>query len=55
MIFLTGDTHIPIDVSKLNTKNFPEQKNLTSDDYVIILGDFGLYWRQLPPPNTFGV
>ena len=46
MIFLTGDTHIPIDISKLNTKNFPEQKSLTSDDYVIILGDFGLYWND---------
>lgn len=46
MIYLTGDTHIPLDISKLNTKNFPEQKNLTSDDYVIILGDFGLYWHE---------
>lgn len=46
MIYLTGDTHIPIDVSKLDTKNFPEQKNLTRDDYVIILGDFGLYWHD---------
>ena len=46
MIYLTGDTHIPLDISKLNTKNFPEQKNLTRDDYVIILGDFGLYWHE---------
>lgn len=46
MIYLTGDTHIPIDISKLNTTNFPEQKNLTRDDYVIILGDFGLYWHE---------
>ena len=46
MIYLTGDTHIPIDINKLNTKNFPEQKNLTRNDYVIILGDFGLYWHE---------
>lgn len=46
MIFITGDTHIPIDISKLNTTNFPEQKNLTQDDYLIILGDFGLYWHK---------
>ena len=46
MVYLTGDTHIPIDISKLNTTNFPEQKNLTRNDYVIILGDFGLYWHE---------
>ena len=44
-IYITGDTHIPIDISKLSTRNFPEQKELTREDYVIILGDFGLYWR----------
>lgn len=46
MIYLTGDTHIPIDISKLNMKQFPEQKDLTRDDYLIILGDFGLYWHE---------
>jgi len=45
-IFLTGDTHIPIDVKKLNTKSFPEQKALTKDDYLIVLGDFGLLWKK---------
>ena len=44
MIYITGDTHIPIDISKLNTKNFPEQKNLTKQDYVVICGDFGGVW-----------
>ena len=34
-IFLTGDTHIPIDVEKLNTKSFPQQKELTKDEYCI--------------------
>ena len=46
MIYLTGDTHISIDIVKLNTNNFPEQKNFTKDDYVIILGDFCLYWHD---------
>ncbi|MEE0264760.1 MAG: metallophosphoesterase [Acutalibacteraceae bacterium] len=44
MIYVTGDTHIPIDISKLNTKKFPEQKELTGDDFVIICGDFGGVW-----------
>ena len=46
MIYLTGDTHIPLDISKLNTTRFPGQNTLTRDDYVIILGDFGLYWHK---------
>jgi len=41
MIFITGDTHIPIDVQKLNDKSFPKQKELTERDYLIICGDFG--------------
>lgn len=45
-IYLTGDTHIPIDIRKLNTKNFPEQKTLTDKDYLIVLGDFGLLWHE---------
>ena len=41
MIFVTGDTHIPLDISKLNSEQFPQQKELTKNDYVIICGDFG--------------
>ena len=44
MIFVTGDTHIPLDISKLNSANFPQQKELTKNDYVIICGDFGGVW-----------
>lgn len=40
-IFITGDTHADYDWKKLTTKYFPEQKELTKDDYVIIAGDFG--------------
>ena len=46
VIYLTGDTHLPIDMDKLNSKHFPEQKKLTRDDYVIVLGDFGLLWHE---------
>lgn len=42
MIFMTGDTHA--DISRLNRQSFFEQKELTKDDYVIILGDFGMVW-----------
>ncbi len=42
MIFLTGDTHG--DIRRLNTESFYEQKEMTKDDYLIILGDFGLVW-----------
>lgn len=52
-IFVTGDTHGAdqlgfFDVSgympRFNTRNFPEQKQMTKDDYVIICGDFGGIW-----------
>ena len=42
MIYLTGDIHGNIDLKKLNMRNFPKQKELTRNDVLIILGDFGL-------------
>jgi hypothetical protein len=45
MIYVTGDTHGTIDIHKLNSKNFPEGRTLTKDDYVIICGDFGFVWN----------
>ena len=44
MIFITGDTHGEVDIRKFSSKKFPEQKNLTKSDYIIIAGDFGLLW-----------
>lgn len=44
MIYVTGDTHANIDINKLSTKKFPQQKTLTKKDYVIVCGDFGLVW-----------
>lgn len=44
MIYVTGDIHgNPV---RFNTSSFPEQKEMTKDDYVIILGDFGLIWDK---------
>lgn len=45
MIFVTGDTHA--EFSRFSTKRFPEQKEMTKDDYVIICGDFGGIWNYL--------
>ena len=45
MLMITGDTHIPIDIHKLNVANFPLQSQLTKDDYLIICGDFGGVWN----------
>ena len=37
-IYVTGDIHLNHDSAKLNTTFFPEGKNLTKSDYVIICG-----------------
>ena len=44
MIYITGDVHQSHDIRKLNTKSWPEQKNLTRDDYLIVCGDMGIVW-----------
>ena len=41
MIIITGDTHG--DFTRFSVDNFPEQKAMTKDDYVIICGDFGIW------------
>ena len=42
MLFLTGDTHG--DFTRFRTDIFPEQKQMTKEDYVIVLGAFGGVW-----------
>ena len=42
MIYITGDIHGDW-MSRLRTNAFPEQKEMTKDDYVIICGDFGIW------------
>ena len=44
MIYITGDCHQ--NFRKFNTKIFPEQKEMTKEDYVIICGDFGGVWNK---------
>lgn len=39
MIYVTGDTYGDWK-TRLNKCSFPEQEEMTKDDYVIILGDF---------------
>lgn len=43
MIYITGDTHGEFG-RRFNTTNFPEQREMTKHDYVIICGDFGGVW-----------
>ena len=44
MLFITGDTHSDFR-RRFNTTNFPEQKNMCKDDFVLICGDFGGIWN----------
>lgn len=41
-IYITGDIHG--DPVRFSTGNFPEQKEMTKNDFIIICGDFGLIW-----------
>jgi predicted phosphodiesterase len=43
MIYITGDTHGEFK-HRFNMENFPEQKEMSKDDYVLICGDFGGVW-----------
>ena len=44
MIFVTGDIHG--EPKRLSMENFPEQKEMCREDYVIICGDFGLVFAE---------
>jgi hypothetical protein len=48
VIYVTGDTHGELDISKLSAKRWPEGITLTKNDYLIIAGDFGLLWDNVP-------
>lgn len=41
-VWVTGDTHAEW-MTRFSTGYFPEQKELDRDDFVIVLGDFGLW------------
>lgn len=41
-VWITGDTHGDW-IHRLNKSSFPEQKEMTKDDLVIVCGDFGIW------------
>ena len=45
MIYITGDCHS--DLTRFSTDNFPMQRQMTKEDYVIICGDFGGVWDYI--------
>jgi hypothetical protein len=57
-LFVTGDTHGPAQLGpysfdgylpRFSMESFPEQKDLSRDDYVLIAGDFGGVWAWARP------
>lgn len=45
MIYITGDTHASFE--RFRKDIFPEQDEMSKEDYVIVLGDFGGVWYNL--------
>lgn len=45
MVYVTGDTHCPLDMGKLALPCLADNK-LTKNDYLIICGDAGLVWYK---------
>jgi len=45
MIYVTGDTHIPIDIHKLSNRFFNPKGATKETTYLIICGDFGGVWE----------
>jgi len=43
-VFVCGDIHGSLDILKLTARYWPEGRTLTRDDYLVVLGDFGLLW-----------
>lgn len=52
MIYATGDTHG--NFQRFGTKYFPEQKQMSRNDFVIIYGDFGGVWADTPQERYCG-
>ena len=42
MIYVTGDTHADW-LTRLSFRAFPEGRELTKKDFVLVLGDFGIW------------
>jgi len=45
LVYITGDCHA--EFGKFSMKRFPEQRELTREDFVIVCGDFGI-WHDCP-------
>lgn len=48
VIYVTGDIHGADSINRLSKGRWPQARGLTRDDFVIILGDFGLVWSNPP-------
>lgn len=48
MVYVTGDTHGGLDISKLFPEKWEEGWKLNREDFLIVLGDFGLLWTHEP-------
>lgn len=48
-IWVFGDTHGDLEISKIGTSKFPESKTMEKTDYVIICGDFGFPFLSCEP------
>ncbi len=47
-LFITGDKHGGRGMKYLSSAHFPAGNLLTGEDFVVILGDFGLLWNNPP-------
>lgn len=47
-MYITGDTHGEMSIAKISNNNWSEAKNLTKEDKLFIVGDFGLLWNNPP-------
>ena len=43
-LFLTGDTHNNLEINRLSRKRFSLGRELTKNDLLIVLGDYGIPW-----------
>ena len=43
-VYITGDIHGELGIGRLSSQNWTLGKTLTRNDYLVILGDFGLIW-----------
>lgn len=45
-VYVCGDTHCEYDIKKITTRHWKEQRNLSKNDYLIVLGDFGIHFKK---------